>query len=79
MNIINRMIEVYGTESKSYKLTREDILELSSMRDALRFYGNEDNYESPIYNEHDQYNGSHVDKDGGAIARVVLWEIEKDE
>lgn len=75
MDILNKLMEAYMTDDKVYKINREDILELSSIKDTLKFYGNEDNYESPIWDEHGQYNGSLVDKDGGAKARVELMEV----
>jgi len=76
MDILNKLMEAYMTDEKVYKISREDILELSGIKDVLKFYGNEDNYESPIYDEHGQYNGSLVDKDGGSLARVALMETK---
>lgn len=66
MDIFNKLMEAYMTEEKVCKISREDILELSGIKEVLKFYGNEDNYESPIYDEHGQYNGS--------LARVALME-----
>lgn len=76
MNIINKLMEAYKTEEKVCKISKEDILELMSVQNALKFYADEDNFEYPIYDEHRQYNGSEVDKDIGAIARVALMEFK---
>ncbi|MCS5499840.1 hypothetical protein NY607_01815 [Lysinibacillus sp. A4] len=55
---------------------REDVpalvAEIERLREALEFYADEKNHIAPIFDEHGQYNGSKVDKDGGEIARQAL-------
>lgn len=46
--------------------------EIERLRKALEFYANEQNHESPIWDEHGQFLGSIVDKDNGKIAREAL-------
>lgn len=48
------------------------IKENDAMRKTLKFYANPTNHESPIFDEHGQFNGSEVDKDGGEKARNAL-------
>lgn len=73
--MLEKMLKAYNTEDKKMTITREDILLLSSVKDTLKFYGDVDNYAFPIYDEHGEYNGSWVDKDGGILARVTLLEL----
>lgn len=71
-NLVEEIINAYGRKNGKIQLQKEMIDTLLSAQNALKFYANEDNYESPIWDEHGQYDGSEVDKDNGAIARVVL-------
>jgi len=41
-------------------------------REALKFYADENNHDSPIFDEHGQFDGSLVDKDNGEKARQAL-------
>lgn len=75
MKFLERMIKAYGEENKNMEIAREDIFLISSVKDILKFYGNEDNHEAPIYDEYGEYSGSWVDKDGGTKARVILEEL----
>lgn len=58
---MERFIELKKAEKENKKL-----------REALEFYADEKNHIAPIFDEHGQYNGSKVDKDGGEIARQAL-------
>lgn len=61
----NLIIEKYGQY--------HEILEkMQRYEEALKFYADESNHESPIRDEHGQFNGSLVDKDEGEIARKAL-------
>ncbi|TQR28356.1 XRE family transcriptional regulator [Lysinibacillus sphaericus] len=78
---LNKLVEILGV-SKLYSLRAQgyldetDILALldenKRLREALKFYADEKNHIAPIFDEHGQYNGSKVDKDGGHIARQAL-------
>ena len=70
--LVEEIIDAYGRKDEKFQLQKEMIETLLSVQNALRFYANEDNYDSPIWEEYGQYNGSEVDKDNGAIARVAL-------
>ena len=70
--LVEEMIKEYGRKDGKIQLQREMIDCLMSAQNALKFYAEESNYDSPIYDEYGHYNGSEVDKDSGAMARVAL-------
>jgi len=57
------IIDAIADNDGILKVNREHVLELMSVKKALEFYANEDNYDS-----------MEISEDRGANARVVLWD-----
>ncbi len=57
---------------KYFDMLVEEQFKTLRYEEALKFYANDKNHESPIYDKYGQYNGSLVDQDAGHIANLAL-------